>query len=133
MLNESKIKIMTYLAKEEQKNKSEAFHIMDYYKYDYIRYHLIKSFLSVSVGYVIILGLVALYKAEYLIANAILLDYKSIGTAVAGIYLLVLIGYSLLTVLICSARYDKSKMHVGRYSKLLELLQAFYDNELEQK
>ena len=133
MLNESKIKIMTYLAKEEQKNKGEDFRIMDYYKYDYIRYHLIKNFLSVSVGYVIVLGLVALYKSEYLIANAILLDYKSIAVAAVGIYLLVLIGYSVMTALICSARYDKCKAHVGKYYKLLELLRKFYDNELEQK
>ena len=124
---------MTYLAKEEQKNKGEAFHITNYYKYDYIRYNLIKNFLSVSVGYVILLGFAALYKAEYLINNMVVLDYKSIAVTAIGLYLLLLIVYSVMTVLICLTKYDKSQKHVGRYYKLLELLRKFYDNELEQK
>ncbi len=124
---------MTYLAKEEKSEHSEDFRIMNYYKYDYIRYNLIKNFLSVSVGYMILLGLVALYKAEYLIANLVSLDYKAIVILVVGGYLLLLIGYSVFTVLTCAARYEKSKAHVNRFYKILEVLRKFYDKESETK
>ncbi len=133
MLNESKIKIMTYLAKEEKSENSEEFRIGSYYKYDYIRYNLIKNFLSVSVGYVLLLGLIALYKAEYLIANVALLDYKAIAMAVIGVYILLLILYSAVTVWISSAQYEKSKKHVTKFYKMLEVLRKFYDRESGQK
>ena len=133
MLNESKIKLMTCLAKDEKKENGKAFRIMNFYKYDFIRYNLIKNFLSVTVGYVLILALAALYKAEYLIANLVSLDYKLIGVILIGLYFLVLLVYSIRTVYICSIQYEKSKKQVGRYYKMLEVLQKFYDKESEQK
>lgn len=133
MLNESKIKVMTHLAKSENAKSGGAFRIMSYYKYDYIRYNLLKTFLSVTVGYVLILALAALYKLEYLIANFVVLDYKAIGITAGGIYLLLLILYSAATVIICSLQYDKSRRYVGKYYKILDVLRRFYDREAEQK
>jgi len=124
---------MTYLAKEEKSENAEDFRIMNFYKYDYIRYNLLKNFLSVTVGYVILLGLVALYKAEYLIANVVSLDYKAIAIVVIGVYVLLLILYSVVTVWTCTAQYEKSKKHVTRFYKMLEILRKFYDKEAEQK
>ena len=124
---------MTYLAKEEKSEHSKEFRIMDFYKYDYIRYNLIKNFLSVSVGYVMLLGLAALYKAEYLIANLMFLDFKKIAVITIGIYALLLIVYSAITVWQCLAKYEKSRRHVKKYYKLLDVLQKFYDGETEQK
>lgn len=133
MLNENKIKVMTYLAKEEKSEYNEEFRIMNFYKYDYIRYNLIKNFLSVSVGYVMLLGLAALYKAEYLIANLMCLDLKKIAVVTIGIYVVLLLVYSVITVWLCSAKYEKSKRHTMKYYKLLDVLQKFYDRETEQK
>ena len=124
---------MTYLAKEEKSEHSEEFRIMNFYKYDYIRYYLIKNFLSVSVGYVMLLGLAALYKAEYLIANFMSMDLKKIAVITIGIYAVLLIVYSAITVWLCWVKYEKSKAHVTKYYKLLDVLQKFYDRETEQK
>ena len=124
---------MTYLAKEEKKENGEAFRIMEFYKYDFIRYNLIKNFLSVTVGYILLLALAALYKAEYLIANVVLLDYKQIGMVLIAIYLVVLLVYSIITVYRCSIQYEESKKQVGRYYKMLDVLRRFYDKQLEQK
>ena len=133
MLNENKIKIMTYLAKEEKRENGDNFRIMNFYKYDYIRYNLIKNFLSVSVGYIMLLGLAALYKAEYLISNFMFLDFKKIAVIAIGIYVVLLFVYSAITVWLCSAKYEKSKRHTMKYYKLLDVLQKFYDRETEQK
>ena len=124
---------MTYLAKEEKSEHSEKFRIMNFYKYDYIRYNLIKNFLSVSVGYVMLLGLAALYKAEYLIANLMCLDLKKIVVVAIGIYVVLLLAYSAITVWLCWVEYEKSRNHVTKYYKLLNVLKKFYDRETEQK
>ena len=133
MLNENKIKVMTYLAKEEKKEHNEEFRIMNFYKYDYIRYNLIKNFLSVTVGYVMLLALAALYKADYLIANLMSLDLKELVVKVIVIYLVLLIVYSAMTVWLGWMKYEKSKDHVEKYYKLLDVLQKFYEREMEQK
>ncbi len=133
LLNESKIKVMTHLARREKAENGNDFRIMNFYKYDYIRYNLLKTFLNVTIGYGLILVLIALYKAEYLIANLVLLDYKAIGAVILAIYILLLIVYSVATVFTCSQQYDKSRKRVGRYYKILDVLRKFYNKESEQK
>lgn len=133
LLNESKIKVMTHLARCEKAENGKNFDVMNFYKYDFIRYNLIKTFLNVTVGYALILVLAALYYAEYLIQNFVTLDYKTIGFMALGIYLVLLILYSIATAVFCSLQYDKSRRHVGKYYKILELLRKFYGKEVEQK
>lgn len=124
---------MTYLAKEEKSEHKEEFRIMNFYKYDYIRYNLIKNFLSVTVGYVMLLALAAFYKADYLVANLMLLDFKELAIKAVGIYLVLLIVYSVMTVWLGWMKYEKSKEHIKKYYKLLDILQKFYERETEQK
>lgn len=133
MLNEGKIKVMTHLAKCEKKENGESFNVMNFYKYDYIRYNLLKTVISVTIGYMLVIGLAALYQAEYLIANFVILDYKAIGTVVLGCYFALLLLYSVATIVGCALKYDKSRKEVGRYYKVLEALRKFYSKEKEQK
>ena len=133
MLNEGKIKVMTHLARCEKKDNGEIFNIMNFYKYDYIRYNLLKTFISVTIGYVMILGLAVLYHMEYLILNFVTLDYKMLGAVVLGCYLLMLLFYSVVTIAGCSAKYDNSRKEIGQYYRVLEGLRKFYGKEKEQK
>lgn len=133
MLNEGKIKVMTHLARCEKKENDENFNIMNYYKYDYIRYNLLKTIITATVGYVLVLGLIALYQAEYLIANFVTLDYKAIGAVVLGCYIVLLLLYSVATIVGCSLKYDKSRKEIGHYYKVLEVLRKFYKKDKEQK
>ena len=133
MLNEGKIKVMTHLARCEKKDNGEIFNIMNFYKYDYIRYNLLKTFISVTIGYVMILGLAVLYHMEYLILNFVTLDYKMLGAVVLGCYFLMLLCYSVVTVAGCSAKYDSSRKEIGQYYRVLEGLRKFYGKEKEQK
>ncbi len=133
MLNEKKIKIMTDLARYEKKENENNFKVINFYKSDYIRYHILKTFVGVTIAYLLIVGLVMLYQAEYLIANVVILDYKAMGTMIASIYFVVLLLYEVITVILCALRYEKAQKHVIKYYKILEILRRFYGSETEQE
>lgn len=124
---------MTRLALSEEKHGKENFNISKYYKSDYIRYSLLKTVLSVTIGYALILGMLALYHAEYLIANAVKLDYNEIGLYVLGIYLALLLVYSGITVVIALVRYARASRFEKKYGNVLGRLCKLYEDEAEAK
>ncbi|MDD3174346.1 MAG: hypothetical protein PHF63_11945, partial [Herbinix sp.] len=107
----------------------EDISLSKYYKTDYVRYQIIKSIICATFGYALILVLIFFYKSEYIIANAVTLDYKSIGTYVLGIYIMIVSVYGLGSGVVFSMKYDKSRKKLGRYFKLLKHLNKIYNEE----
>lgn len=133
MLNEKKIRIMSRLASYEKKANQEDFKKTKYYKSDYVRYHLLKTIVSVTIGYALILGLLAFYNLEFLIAYTVTLDYKAIIGEALVVYIILLIAYISAAIVMYSFKYDKSHRFVGKYYKMLGVLRKFYNDEAEQK
>jgi uncharacterized membrane protein YesL len=120
---------MTKLAVYENKEGKEDIRLSKYYKTDYVRYEVIKSIISATIGYLLILVLIAMYNSEYIIKYAISLDYKSIGIAVLGIYIIIAFLYGVGSFIGYSIKYDISHKKLSRYFKLLKRLQKIYSDE----
>lgn len=129
MLNNNKIRMMTKLAVYESKVGKEDIHLSKYYKTDYVRYQVLKSIICATVGYALILVLLFLYKSEYIIKNAVTLDYKTIGINTLGIYIIIIAVYGLGSMVGYSFKYDLSRKKLARYFKMLKRLQKIYDDE----
>ena len=129
MLNNRKIRLMTKLAIFETKEGKEDIRLSKYYKTDYVRYQVLKSGLSTTVGYLLILILAFLYKLEYIVKNAVSLDYKTIGSYILGIYILLITVYGLGSLAWFSFRYDASRKRLTRYNKLLKRMNKIYKEE----
>jgi hypothetical protein len=129
MLNNDKIRLMTKLAVYESKIGKEDIKLSKYYKTDYVRYQVIKSIICATMGFGLILLLIMLYQSEFLIKNAIKLDYKTIGLYVLGFYIIIVAIYGLASIVIYSRKYDKSRKKLGRYYKLLKRLDKMYSEE----
>jgi hypothetical protein len=129
MLNSKKIRLMTKLAVYENKDGKKDIHLSKYYKTDYVRYQMLKSMISATVGYLLVLALFGVYQMEYIIKNAVTLDYKTIGTYILGIYIMVVTVYGLGSVLIYSLKYDASRKKLAKYYKLLKRLNKIYKDE----
>ena len=95
MLNNDKIRLMTKLALYENKEGKEDIRLSKYYKTDFVRYQVIKSLIYSTIGYALILVLLFLYKSEYIIQNAVTLDYKTIGVYILGFYIIIVAVYGL--------------------------------------
>lgn len=129
MLNNKKIRTMTRLAIYEGREGKEDLNTGHYYKLDYIRFHLLKTFVCYTMGYLLILSLVGLYKIEYLINNAVTLDYKQIGTTILGIYLILAVTYTTISIFIYSVKFVKAKKRLGGYNRKLKELHQIYKDE----
>lgn len=133
MLNEKKIKLMTRLAKYEQGMGKNDIKVSKFYKVDYVRYNMLKTILSMTIGYVLILIMLLFYKSEYLIEKAVVLDYDKIGNSIVGIYIMLITVYICASIIWYSFSYETSKKKLVKYLKNLRELRKFYKEESEEK
>lgn len=131
MLNNRKIRIMTKLATYEEKKGKEDIALSKYYKTDYVRFNILKTIMSATLGYLLLLIMIAVYKSEYLIENAVDLDYKSIFTTILGYYLIILTIMIVGTLIGYSIKYDKSRKQLSQYFRMLKKLRMIYREEDE--
>lgn len=129
MLSKKKIKIMLQLALYEKGRGKQDLKNIHYYKNDYVRLNILKSIICMSIGYIMILVLIAMYNLEYLIKNAVDLPYKTITYTALGVYMLLLALYILVTIMVYSSGYDESRNKVRRYFKYLKYLNKYYQTD----
>ena len=64
MLNEEKVRSMNRLALYEQTQGRRYLPVSKYYRSDYIGLALIKNFFLVTIGYILVIGSIAVYLAK---------------------------------------------------------------------
>lgn len=134
MVDEQKVRIMAKIAWYEQEECKKELKDSKYYKNDYIRLHVLKTVLSMTIGYILILGMVIIYNLDYLVMNAVKLDYRSIGYTVLGLYLLLLLVYAVGAAVGYSVRYDKNIKKLRKYYAELKRLRKYYaDGDADEK
>ena len=129
MLNEEKIKIMNKLAMYEQGEGKKYLPVSKYYRSDYIGLALIKNFFLVTIGYGLILAVIAAYNLEYLLDNVHKMDLISLGIVVLAGYIGVLAVYSVLTYIQYTVKYYNAKKSVKQYYTQLTRLEKIYTRE----
>ncbi len=129
MLNVEKVRIMTRLAAYEKGEGKRYLPISRYYRTDYIGLALIKNFFLVSIGYVVLVGMVALYFLEELLENIHKMDLIKLGGEVIIGYIVLLITYSVLVYVIQTVRYSRAKKSIKNYYMLLGRLTKIYAKE----
>lgn len=129
MLNNKKIRTMTKLALYEQLDGKEDIRMGKYYKTDYVRLQMLKTVVSVTVGYILILILIGMYKAEYIISNLVTFDFVRIGQYILGFYIMIMAVFVTGSIIGYSFKYDKSRKDLSKYYKALKKLSSFYQDE----
>jgi hypothetical protein len=129
MLNNKKIRIMTKLALFEQRDGKEDIRMGKYYKTDYVRLQILKTIVSVTVGYLLILMLIGMYKAEYIISNLVTFNFIRIGQYILGFYIMLMTIFIAGSIIGYSLKYDKSRKNLSKYYKSLKKLSSFYQDE----
>lgn len=133
MLDERKIRLMTKLARYETGEGKENLRISGYYRSDYLGIALFKNFFLASIGYLVILLLIASYFSEYLLDNLHKMNLLLLAVAVVGGYIITLTVYSVVTYTIYSLRYSKAKRSVKGYGQKLAELEKLYGTEEQEE
>ncbi len=129
MLNNKKIRIMTKLALYEQNEGKEDIRMGKYYKTDYVRLQVLKTVVSVTVGYLLVLLLIGMYRAEYIISKLVSFDFVRIGQYILGVYIIIMAVYVAGSIIGYSLKYDNSRKNLAKYYKSLKKLSSFYRDE----
>lgn len=129
MVNNRKVRLMTKLAIYEKKEGKEDIKLSRYFRRDYVRLHLLYTLIAVTIGYLLVLALIGAYQMEYLIKEAVHLDYIGIGKLILGIYVIVLTVYMMASMIGYSLYYDKSRKKLAKYFRMLRKLRSMYQEE----
>lgn len=129
MLNNRKVRLMTRLAMYEQKEGKEDIRLSKYFRTDYVRLQVLKSIVALTLGYLLVLLLLVVYHSEYLIQNAVVLDYQGMILQYAGIYVIVLAVYCSMVMIGYMVQYRSSRKKLAKYFRMLRRLRSIYREE----
>ena len=133
MIVKDKVSLMAKMAIFEKSNAGKTvLKDISFFRSDHIRWALLKTGASVTIGYALILALIVLYNLEYLIKNATSIDYKTLGFKVLGAYLIVMIIYLVFTFFYSVYSFIKIKKKFAKYNRLLTKLERIYDEDTEE-
>ncbi len=133
MLNEKKIKIMLDLSRYENQYGKEELKISRYYRSDYLAFALFRNFFLITLGYAIIIGLIALYYMEHILDNIQNMNIIYLAGIVVGGYLITLVVYSVATYARYALKYKKGRRGVHLYDRKLAELMELYGKEETSK
>ena len=133
MLNEEKIKLMTRLSLYEENKGKKDIRLSKYYRSDYVRYQILLTVLCTTIAFIILVALVMMHNTDYIIENALVLDYPGLITSGLTIYALILVSYGLFTFLLSTIQFHLSRKRLGKYFRGLKQLEAICGEEEKAK
>ena len=134
MLNPRKIRLMSRMAIfENSKEGKEAFRITGFFRSDYLRWELLRTIASITIGYILLVGMAVVYNLEYLLLHAVELNYRALLIRALGIYLVILIVYVAGAFVAYTYSYARRRKLISRYEKSLRSLEKIYKAEDQEK
>ena len=129
MVNMRKVRLMTKLAIYEKKEGKEDIKLGKYFRRDYVRLKVLHNIVAVTIGYLLVLGMIVAYQMEYLIREAVNLDYIGMGKTILGGYIIVVTVYVMASMVGYSLYYGYSRKKLAKYFRMLRLLRTMYREE----
>ncbi len=126
MLNEERIKLMTRMASYEAGEGKTSMNIGKYFRSDYISIQVLKSIISSTISFVICVALYLFYDFENFMQNIYEMDLVKFAKDIMIIYVIVVVGYALITYLVYSIKYKKARKSLKKYYNNLRKLSELY-------
>jgi len=126
MFDKNKVRVMTKLAIYEKKTGRYDVKLAKFFRSDYVHFHVLRTLISVTIGYALLLLMAAIYKSDYLIAEAVVLDYAGIGKAILTIYIYILVIFAVGSSIGYFIAYNVSRKRLSGYFNLLKKLKKYY-------
>ena len=127
MLNEEKIKLMTRMAAYEENEGKRSMQIGNYFRSDYIGLQVMKSVISATIAFVIVIAMYIFYDFESVMKEIYQVDLLATGKQILIAYVVFVGIYAVVTYIIYAYRYTKAKKSLKKYYTHLTELSGFYD------
>lgn len=129
MLNEDRIKLMTKMAAYETREGKKEIPISKYYRIDYITFHMLKTAVSTTIAFCLIVAMWVFYKAEFFLKNIHKMDLFELGKSIFKYYAIVMVLFLIIAYFVYMIKYSNAKRGVKRYYGQLKRLSMLYDKE----
>ncbi len=129
MLNEDRIKLMTKIAAYENREGKKEIPISKFFRIDYVSLNILKTVISTTIAFCLIVALCVLYKAEYFMANIHKMDLLLLGKSLFKYYAIFLFLYFVIAFFVYMIKYSNAKKGVRHYYGQLKRLSKLYDKE----
>lgn len=123
MVREENVKLMSKIAIYEKHEGQKEIPINTFYKGDYVRLNCLKSVVSATITYVLVVALIAVYKLEYLLANVLKMDYKRLLIVLLAAYGIWVFLYWIIARILYAKRYENTRSNIIIYNHHLKKLQ----------
>lgn len=129
MLDKKRIRLMVRIASYEKTNAKQDQKISSYYKKDYISLNTWITILWVTVGYAIVIGLMAISGMDVLFENLTTMKLLMLlGLVIIG-YIIVLVIYGVCASNYYKTKHNRAKQRVKRYYRDLSQLGKYGKKE----
>ena len=119
MLNEEKIRWMTKASIYEKRQGLIDLGRNEYFMGDYVRLHLLKNGISLTIAYILLAGLYAVYKIEEIFDMAANMQLGLLLKEMLLLYIILLVIYTGIGIVYYSWQYQSSRKQVKKYYRIL--------------
>lgn len=133
MISEQRVKLMTRLAAYEQSEGKKNEEIGSYFKDDYISLQILKSVISATIAFALIVVLYVLYDSEVFMMDIYKIDLMEYAKKFIIYYLCFTGAYVVISYVVYTIRYRKAKRRLKVYFNNLKRLQILYQRERKDK
>lgn len=119
MLNEEKIRWMTKASIYEKRQGRIDLGRNEYFMGDYVRLHLLKNGISLTIAYIMLAGLYAVYKIEEIFDMAANMQLGLLLKEMLLLYIILLVIYTGIGIVYYSWQYQSSSKQVKKYYRIL--------------
>ena len=128
MVNEEKTRIMIKIAQYESELGGKVINEGGYYKTDYVRLHTLSIVLNISVAYIFVLALIALYNMDYIFLNFVTINYIKLFIEIFVPYLSIIIACALVSGIYYTDQYKRDREKIKEYYSELKRLEKYYSD-----
>ena len=129
MLNEDRIILMTHMASYEENEGRRNVAIGSYFRGDYIGLQLLKSVISGTIAYALVVAMVIFYDFGTFMQDIYKTDLMELGKTLLFYYMGSLIVYLGISYAVYFHKYNQAKKSLKNYYNHLKQLSYLYEEE----
>ena len=126
MLDQNKIALMTRLASYEKNEGKKSTAINNYFRADYIGWQVLKSIISATIIFLILVAGYIVYDFENFMIDIYKLDLQQYGKDLLIRYVVFVGVFAVITYAVYAYRYSKARKSMRMYARNLNKLGEYY-------
>ena len=127
MVDQDRVVLMTKMSAFRQREGKKTAAINQYFRGDYVGYQVLKSVISATIVFCILVATYVLFHFEDLMQNIYNLNVMAMARRLLVYYILLVGGYAIASYVIYSIRYTRMRGRMKNYYNDLKRLSKLYD------